>query len=306
MDVLTDVLSTMRASSVLYGRIEASAPWGIAFEVHHALKFCLVSQGKCCLVMEGSAPQFLSEGDFFLTTGGARYTVCDAPGSSSRPLMEVFGEERRGVSQAIQMGGGGANTTLVNGILTFDTPDEAYFLDALPPLILIRRDQALRLGFAFYMERLSVEVEDPPPGVQLVANWLGGIVFVHAVRAYAGSDGQRPGWLGALSDPRVAAALHAMHQRVAHRWTVQELAWVAGMSRSGFAEWFKARVGKPPLEYLSDWRMHLAKRLLHQDKEKLSSVASQLGYDSDTAFSKAFKSRTGATPTEYRTSVRVP
>lgn len=251
--------------------------------------------------MDGSAPLFLSEGDFVLTTAGANYTLCDQPGSPSQSLREVFGESRRGVSQAVQIGGDGATTTLLNGILTFDAPDEAYFLDLLPQLILIRQEQALRLGFAIYMQRLSMEVEDSSPGAQLVSNWLGGILFVHSVRAYAISqDGQRSGWLGALSDRKIASALHAMHERVSHRWTVQELAEVAGMSRSGFAELFKVRVGKSPLEYLSDWRMHLAKRFLRDESQKLSLIASNLGYDSDTAFSKAFKHRTGSTPSEYR------
>ena len=302
MDVLTDVLSTMKVSSILYARIEASAPWGIDFEVHHAVKFCLVARGQCCLLRKDAPPLLLSEGDFVLTTAGAQYTLCDQPGSPSLSVKEVFGDSRHGVSQATFIGGGGETTTLLNGILAFDVPDEAYFIDLLPQLVLIHQEQSSRLGFAVYMQRLSVEVEDSSPGAQLVSNWLGGILFVHAIRVHADSpEGQRSGWLGALSDRKIAAALHTMHERVAHRWTVQELAETAGMSRSGFAEGFKAKVGKAPLEYLSDWRMHLAKRLLLDERQNLALIASSLGYDSATAFSKAFKARTGTTPSEYRT-----
>ena len=304
MDVLTDVLGTMRVSSMLYARIEATAPWGVGFEVKHVVKFCLVARGGCCLTMEGSGPLFLSEGDFFLTSR-ARYCVCDSPGSPVRPVEEILsqaeGRTGQSVGKPVHIGGPGPATTLLNGLLSFEGPDQAYFLDLLPRLIIVRREQALRWGFEVYLQRLSIEAQDPTPGAQLVANWLGGILFVHSVRGYAGSEeGRQPGWLGALSDRRIAAGLHAMHERVDHRWTVGELAKVAGMSRSGFAQSFRERVGKSPLEYLSDWRMHLAQRFLQQEGQKLSWIASRLGYDSDTAFSKAFKARTGTTPSEYR------
>ena len=308
MDVLTDVLSTMRVSSVLYGRIEAAAPWGISFTVQHVLKFCLVARGSCYLTMAGGEPVALSEGDFVLTSSGAKYSICDFPGNPTRPIAEILhgagrreGRTDQGVNTAIQTGGKGLNTSLVNGLLAFDTPDKAYFLDLLPQLIIIRQEQAERLGFAIYMQRLSIESADPSPGAQLVANWLGGIVFVHALRAYAAlENGKNSGWLGALSDRKIAIALDAMHQQLAHAWTVQQLAELAGMSRSGFAEWFKRGVGKAPLDYLTDWRMHVAKRALWEGKQKLSQIAADVGYGSDTAFSKAFKSRTGTTPTEYR------
>ncbi len=300
MDVLTEVLSTMRVSSALYARVEAAAPWGIDFEVHHAIKFCLVTRGSCCLVVPGKEPQTLAEGDFLLTTGGARYTLCDAPGSPSRPLTELLTGDPHGVDQAVRLGGPGETATLLNGILTFAASEESYFLGLLPPLLLIRREQAREAGFDVYLHRLTVEAQDPSPGAQLVANWLSGILFVHSVRVYARSEGARTGWLAALADRKLALALQAVHQRLAHRWTVQELAEVAGMSRSAFASAFKALVGKAPLEYVSDWRMQVAKGLLHEGSQKLSAVASVLGYESDTAFSKAFKRTTGATPAEYR------
>ena len=144
MDVLTDVLSTMRASSVLYARIEASAPWGIRFEVRGVVKFCLVVSGSCCLTMKESEPRFLSEGDFFMTTGGAKYFVSDRPESPSQPVEEVLGGRDRGVSEIVRIGGNGASTTLLNGLVSLDVPDAAYFLKLLPRLILLPQEQAHR------------------------------------------------------------------------------------------------------------------------------------------------------------------
>jgi AraC-like DNA-binding protein len=301
VDVLTDVISTIRIKSALYARVEARAPWGIGFEVKDVIKFCLVARGNCCLVMEESGPLFLAEGDFFLTTGGAKYSIRDLPQSPFQPVEDVLGRPGRGVGELVRIGGTGASTTLLNGLLAFDMPDGAYFLKLLPQLIVIRREQAQRSGFAIYLERLRIEAEDETPGAQLVSNWLGGILFVHAIRAYAAEkDSRGLGWLSALSDRQIASALHAMHKGVANRWTVRELAAEAGMSRSGFAERFRDRVGTSPLEYLADWRMHLAMGLLRDHSKKLSLIAANLGYESEVAFSKAFKKRTGFTPSAYR------
>lgn len=297
MDALSRVFSTLRMSSTLYARIDASAPWGLVFNVHQAIKFCLVAQGNCALVVEGDEALSLNEGDFFLTTNGARYRLCDDPRSPSRTLEGVLGPHRD-VGKVVAFGGPGATTVLLNGILTFEGGEGGFVVGLLPRLIVIRRDEAQRLGFGVYVERLAAEVGGGA-GAQLVANWLAGILFVHAVRAHALGEGATSGWLAALAEPGVAEALHHMHDRVAHRWTVEALAQVAGMSRSGFALRFKALVGRAPLEYLTQWRMHLAQGLL-RGPDKLARVAASVGYDSETAFSKAFQRLTGTTPSAWR------
>lgn len=205
----------------------------------------------------------------------------------------------------MRVGGPGEPTTLFNGIATFDRWQAGHLVDLLPPFLVVRRDQAERLGFRVYMEQLAREVDDPSPGAQLVADWLAGILLVHALRAYAATEeGRRSGWLGALSHPPIASALQAIHERLDHPWTVGELAEVAAMSRSSFAEAFRARVGSSPLEYLTTWRMQVAAGILRDENQKLSQIASRVGYESDTAFSKAFKRKTGMTPSEYRARVR--
>lgn len=302
MDLLTEVFSTLRPTGVLYAKIEALAPWGLDFEVRDVVKFCLLTRGGAYLTLSGQEPIPLQAGDFVLTTGGAKYTLQDQPESVVVPIEEVVQRPGRGVSELIRIGQTGSTTMLLNGLMAFEEPDGAYFLKLLPQWLIIRREQAERFGFAIYLERLIFEAQAATPGAQLVANWLAGILFVHAVRAYIFSGDYLPsGWLGALSDRQISAALCAMHARVAQRWTVQEMAKEAGMSRSGFAKRFVEKVGQPPLDYLTAWRMHLALSLLKRADLKLAVVAARLGYESDTAFAKVFKKRYGMTPSRYRT-----
>jgi transcriptional regulator GlxA family with amidase domain len=138
-----------------------------------------------------------------------------------------------------------------------------------------------------------------------MVNRLADILFIQCVRAHiaASSESCKTGWLRAIFDPKIGAALKAMHERVENQWTVESLAAAAGMSRSAFALRFKELLGETPLEYLTNWRMYKATGLLQEDDKKLFEVAKSVGYDSDAAFSKAFKRVLGVAPREYRRSV---
>ena len=137
----------------------------------------------------------------------------------------------------------------------------------------------------------------------MVANRLAEVLFIQAIRAHiaSGNESCKRGWLRAIFDPQIGAALTSIHNNVNSPWTVESLA-EAGMSRSAFAERFKGLVGQTPLEYVTEWRMQKAVQLLQQRDKKLVDVAQSIGYESDAAFSKAFKRVVGRTPGEYRRS----
>jgi AraC-like DNA-binding protein len=151
---------------------------------------------------------------------------------------------------------------------------------------------------------MRFETELARPGATAVAGSLANIVLVNILRAYLVSDSPPTGWLGALADPKIGRALGVMHGDTARRWKVEDLASEVGMSRTTFAERFKARVGLPPLEYLIRWRMTIARNALKADSESLSDIATAVGYESETAFSSAFKRVCGQSPGRYRNSVR--
>lgn len=308
MDIVTEVLSTLRVTSALFARFEATAPWGIHFAVERVVKFCLVTQGSCWLTMDDKPESIrLEKGDFFATSHGARYRIGDSPQTAAHPIEELLGPAKRPTTEAIHIGGKGtASTALLNGLIAFDDLGGVHLGELFPPLILIRQAQAEHSGFATYLHLLTKEGSSEEPGSRLIANWLGGILFVHAIRIYAASpESNQPGWIGALTDPHIATAIRVMHEQVARSWTVNELARLSGMSRSSFAVRFKELVGMPPLDYLGNWRIYLAMRAFRDSTETLAQVALTVGYESDSAFSKAFKRKTGLTPAQYRRQLKL-
>jgi transcriptional regulator GlxA family with amidase domain len=146
------------------------------------------------------------------------------------------------------------------------------------------------------------------PGSELVVNRLADMLFIHSIRAHIGSQSEacKNGLLLAIFDPQIGVALKSMHEKVDQPWTVESLAAACGMSRSAFAVRFKELVGETPLEYLTSWRMQKATGLLQKGDQKLFEVAKSVGYDSDAAFSKAFKRILGVAPRAYRRNATVP
>lgn len=316
MDPITDMFKTMHLRAVVHARLEATAPWGLMHasgEVNthaHSLPvppselafFGMISRGNCWLTMEGIAdPIPLTGGDCFLLTPGSTYALRDSPDSSTRTFCEA---PRPDSCNVIRYGGGGAPTTIISGWMCFDKPMLKPVTQLLPKLILIKAEQARTLALHTTLQLLASEMSEPVPGSEVVANRLAEVLFIQALRAHIASGGEscNRGWLRAIFDPQIGAALKSMHDAVDHPWTVESLAEAAGMSRSAFALRFKELLGQTPLEYLTEWRMQKAVQLLQQQDKKLFEIAKSVGYDSDAAFSKAFKRVLGVTPGEHRRS----
>jgi AraC-like DNA-binding protein len=171
----------------------------------------------------------------------------------------------------------------------------------LPRFILIKADPAHTLALHNTMQALASEMAEQAPGSEVVTTRLAEVLFIQALRAHIASEVEwrNKGWLRAIFDPQVGAALSAVHDSVSTPWTVESLAAAATMSRSAFAVRFKELLGQTPLEYVTEWRMQKAMQLLQQRDKKLIDVARSVGYESDAAFSKAFKRVVGANPGEY-------
>ena len=204
----------------------------------------------------------------------------------------------------IEYGGGGAPTTIISGWFRFGATSLKPLSRLLPPLILIKADQAQSLALHTTMSMLAAETAVSAPGSELVVNRLADMLFIHSIRAHIASHSEDcgNGLLRAIFDPQIGSGLRAMHEKVEDPWTVESLAAASGMSRSAFAVRFKELVGETPLEYLTGWRMQKATGLLQDGGKKLFEVAKSVGYDSDAAFSKAFKRTLGVAPREYRRS----
>ena len=317
MDPITDIFKTMHVRAVVHSRLEATAPWGLMHspsqadsEAAHApgevqpselAQFGMIARGNCWLMVDGIAdPIPLTGGDCFLLAPGNAYSLRDHPRTRPRSYCEAARPD--GAGNAIHIGGGGAPTTIISGWLSFDKPSLRPVTQLLPSLILIKADQALSLALHTTLQLLASEMAEQAPGSEVVANCLAEVLFIQALRAHiaTGSESCKRGWLRAIFDPQIGAALSAIHVDVNGPWTVESLAETAGMSRSAFAARFKELLGETPLEYVTGWRMQRAIQFLQQADKKLVDIAQSVGYESDAAFSKAFKRIVGVTPGEYR------
>jgi AraC-like DNA-binding protein len=223
----------------------------------------------------------------------------DNPRTRARSFCEVAPKNS---SNVIHYGGGGVPTTIISGWFSFGPMSVKPLKRLLPELILVKADQAQSLALHATLRSLSSEMAEPAPGSEVMVNRLADILFIQCVRAHIASSSEtcKSGWLRAIFDPKIGAALKAMHERVENPWTVETLAAAAGMSRSAFALRFKELLGEPPLEYLTNWRMYKATVFLQERDKKLFDVAKSVGYESDAAFSKAFRRVFGVAPRQYQ------
>lgn len=306
MDPLDDVFAAMRVADALYARLEATAPWGLSTrQVDGTARFGLMLRGGCWLTLDDDpqrAPVALAAGDCFVIPHGRPYTLRDASDSPTVNCVDVVRANLGGVVRVGPADGNGAVTTLVSGWFQFDPEAARPLMEWLPPLLHIRMDRDRTSLMQAALQLLAMETAQRSLGSGLVASRLADIIFVQAVRAHVESlDGERDtGWLAALSDRRIGAALHLLHANVAARLTVESLASAAGMSRSGFALRFKEKLGQAPLDYLTRWRMYRAGQLLRHTDKPLVEIAESVGYESEAAFNKAFRRTTGTAPGAYR------
>jgi AraC-like DNA-binding protein len=310
MDPMTDIFRTMHVTAFGQHRLEATAPWGLIGGKKSEGKatpasptdlahFAMLSRGNCWLSVEGIPdPIPLTGGDCFLLARDTSIVMRDSP--RTRPastFREITAKIDRNVAH---YGGGGAPTTIVCGSLSFDRASLKPITQLLPSFILIKADQAHTLALHNTMQALASEMAEQSPGSEVVSTRLAEVLIIQILRAHIASGSERDkGWLGAIFDPQIGTALSAVHNCVDSPWTVESIATAAGMSRSAFAARFKELLGQTPLEYVTEWRMQKAIQLLEQRDKKLIDVARSVGYESDAAFSKAFKRVVGANPGEF-------
>jgi AraC-like DNA-binding protein len=307
MDVLTDALEAIHLKSVIHGRLELTAPWGFRADFGHS-GFYVVTRGTCWLDVDGvhEAVQ-LASGDFVLLPHRQAHVLRDSRRTSAAPAEEVFAKCPKSTEGCQpggirRYGGGGALTTMVGGCFVFEDGDTNPLVASLPPVVHVKGDggkavQWLEASLQF----VASEMASGQPGAETVVGRLADILFVQAVRAHlAQSADGTTGWLGAVVDPQIGGALGLMHEKPEEPWTVESLASRAAMSRSAFAARFAHLVGEPPLTYLTRWRMQKATRLLRSGRASIGDVASRVGYETEAAFSKAFKRWTGVAPSAYR------
>lgn len=297
MDPLSDVLSLLRPHTYTVRGFDIGGAFSVRFPQHAGVKCYVAVSGEMWLVVDGEpAPVHVQAGDCLLLLRGLPFTLTNDP--DLPPVSAAsLGIERTKNGDICTLGGGGTCLT-VGGHFLLDGRHGDVLFGLLPPIIHLRSESD-RAALCWALERLMHELRFPQPGSVLIAQQLAYSILVQALRLHLCDDSERVGWLFALADPQLGRALQALHEAPAHPWTLHELARVAGMSRSSFAEKFRRKVGKPAMEYLICWRMLRAADLLATTAEPVGAIALSLGYESESAFSAAFKRVLGRSPRQY-------
>lgn len=296
-DPLSDVLNLLEARSVLSTGLAAGGDWCVRVAGYAGLKFNAMLRGSAWLMVEGiHEAVWLEQGDCFMLSGGAPFVLASNLDLPQLDAADVFADAADGMARI----GVGDEVVIAGGKMTLVDASAALLTDVLPPLVHLSALTARARTVRWLLERFALEVGSEAPGSQAQATHAMHMIFIELIRLRLKSrDATPPGWLCAMADPRIGRALEAIHREPRRDWTLPELASEAHLSRSGFALRFKQTVGNSPLDYLLRWRMHLAARALQQQRVTVASVAEDMGYDSESAFGRAFKRVFGCSPRAY-------
>jgi AraC-like DNA-binding protein len=313
-DVLSDVLHAVRLSGAVYFDFELSSPWVaeappsreiapiVMPGAERVIEYHMVARGACWAQPVGDEPIRLKEGDVIVFPQGDPHILSSAPHMRATPDLSMFARSTR-LPLVYEVGGGGPDRARI--VCCFFGCDERPFnplLAALPKVIHVAAsgDQAAAGWLATLLHMAARESGSARAGSENVLSRLSELMFVETVRRYIEAlPATETGWLAGLRDPVVGQALAALHGQPRETWTVERLARLVGTSRSAFAQRFTEMVGHPPMQYLALWRMQLASRLL-SDGGHVAQVADAVGYESEAAFSRAFKKLVGQAPATWR------
>jgi AraC-like DNA-binding protein len=319
VDVLSDVLGSVRLSGSMLFLVEASRPWmswappAEAFRAlvlpsaQHLVSYHIVTEGECWAGLRGAPPEHFTAGDVLVVPHGDAYYLADPADAratyDAEEAVHFFRRMAAGeLPTTLDEGGGGQATRFICGFLGCDVRPFNPVLAALPPVTHLRPPAAGPDRLRHLVEFALAELRGRTAGSHGVLRRLAELMFVEVVRRHLETmPGTQAGWLAGLRDPLVGRALALLHQAPARRWSLEALAGKAGTSRTVLAERFTQFVGQPPMQYLRQWRMQLATRMLAEPgASKVSAVAEAVGYDSEASFSRAFKKSVGAAPGEWR------
>ena len=260
--------------------------------------FHVVTAGECRLEVRWRGACTLRPGALALVPHGRGHVLSSGSGVTAAKLFDLPRELVSDRYEHLRHGGGGAPTTMLCAAVRFEDPSAQHLLRLLPRLIAVDAWNSPELEWLQSTLRfLTTEARELRAGGETVITRLADILVIQAIRSWIATDPQaQTGWLGALRDKQIGRAIALIHRDPARDWTVASLASAVGMSRSAFAARFTELVGEPAMHYLSRWKMHAALTWLKESDAPLSQLASKLGYESEAAFSRAFKRLMGVSP----------
>jgi AraC-like DNA-binding protein len=313
MDALSDMLSVVRMVGAIFFNAKFTAPW--CYQSPHAdaaapllapgaervVIFHMITEGECYAEVDGQPPMHLIAGDAVVFAQGDRHRMTSKPGVEPAKGARLDAVLLRRPRQIVY-GGGGPATRLICGYMACDARLARMLLAGLPPLVKVNvRGSNAGTWLEASLRYALAEARSPRPGGAGVLAKLAEVLFIEVLRLYMSDrSDDRTGWLAGVNDRIVGAALRLLHKSPAHAWTLEELAHAAGTSRSVLAQRFQRLVGSSPMQYLTQWRMLLASNLLRGGNTPMARIAEAVGYQTDSAFSRAFRREFGSPPATWR------
>jgi AraC-like DNA-binding protein len=315
-DTLSEVLRGIHLVGAIFFDVDGCAPWASAAPhgklivskvlpgAQHLISYHVVTEGSCWATVEGLPPVELNTGDIIVFPHGDAHIMSSAPGLTAKPDLQEY-DALADLALPVSVAVGpqsGHRVHVVCGFLGCDLRPFNPLIATLPRFIHIRdRAGATRGWLNQFVQVAAAESNERRPGSEAVLSRMSELMFVEAVRRHLDAlPSDRTGWLAGLRDPAVGRALAALHHQPQQAWTLATLGDASGVSRSVLAERFMTFVGQPPMQYLLQWRMQLGARALEEGR-KVTDVAYEVGYESEAAFSRAFKKLTGISPGSWRT-----
>jgi AraC-like DNA-binding protein len=316
-DALSDVLKTVRLTGAAFFEILARDTWAVGSPARdivlpkilpgadRLIAYHVVASGRCFATAVSGKPMTLEAGEVVVFTGGQPHIMSSDPGMHADPttadVVEIAATGKMPFN--INCGGEGpASTRLICGYLACDAQPFNPVLDHLPPIIKAGDSRQSETSWVGQFIKFALaESAQKRVGGETVLTKLSELMFIDVLRRHIETlPPEQNGWLAGLRDPLVGKVLSLMHARPAHAWTIETLGREAGLSRSVLAERFTNLIGIPPMQYLSKWRMQLATELLRGGILNMAQIATQIGYESEAAFSRAFKKMIGVSPSVWR------
>lgn len=320
-DTLSDVLKTVRLTGAAYFDIAAQDPWAVHSPARdlilprilpgadHLIAYHVVTAGRCFACLDGGEPVALEAGEVVMFTNADPHVMSSRAGMRAEPpttdMIEIA-DAGRLPFQINLMNGGTVSARLVCGYLACDARPFNPLLDALPPLLKAGTPGRNDTGWLGQFIHFAVaEMAEKRAGSESVLTKLSELMFIEVVRRYIEKlSPQNDGWLAGLRDPTIGKALSLIHSRPSFNWTIEGLARQCGTSRTVMADRFMKFVGVPPMHYLAKWRMQVASEMLNRGNRNMATIAAEVGYESEAAFSRAFKKLIGVSPSMWRQGVR--
>lgn len=294
MDPLSDIIALLRPGAAISKPISGRRTWGVRYAAHDAPGFSIVLAGNAWLTLDGEKPIRLTQGDFLLLPTTPAFSLSSEPGIRCDPVEPRTEAVRHGEQE------GAPDFVALGGSFTFERVNAPLLLSLLPGRIHIPASEGKASRFGRLIELLAEECAVDRPGKDLMLRRMLEALLIEALRWQSvAKDGAVSGLLKGMRDPALARALQAMHGNVRAGWTVAGLAGIAGMSRSAFSARFGEVMGCAPIEYLARWRMAIAKEALTQGDKSLDRIADEIGFESASAFSTAFRRRLGCPPGRF-------